>query len=90
MENTFARYDTLRADLAALTGHGPFMRAYKAPHLFDAEIAARTWQAFQPGLPVTLAGGLFAAVGFCLGSMAGRVATSVLRNRRSVRRVEAA
>lgn len=64
MVQAFDRYARLRTDLSVLQGQGPFMRAYHATHLTDAEIAKRAWQAFQPAFPLTLATGLFAVAGF--------------------------
>ena len=67
---TFARYETLRADLATVQGQGPFMRAYHAARLTDRQIAQAAWTAFQPALPLNFAGASFALIGFMLGSAA--------------------
>lgn len=64
MTRTFARYDKLRADLAALEAAGPFMRAYHASRMTDRDVARAAWAAFQPAVPLTFAGGIFAAAGF--------------------------
>lgn len=68
MQRTFARYEVLRVDLSALEGQGPFIRAYRATHLTDPEIARGTWAAFRPALPLTSASFLFAVAGFCCGA----------------------
>jgi hypothetical protein len=68
MEQTFARFDRLSADLAVLEGQGPFMRAYNLPRLRDAQIAQAAWAAYQPAVPLNFAGVSFAVVGFVLGS----------------------
>ncbi len=68
MARTFDRHARLSADLAALRGAGPFMRAYHAARLTDPEIAARAWDAYRPALPLTFAGGLFALVGLAAGA----------------------
>ncbi|MEP1610969.1 MAG: DUF2937 family protein [Roseobacter sp.] len=68
MQTAFKRYATLRHDLEVLEGLGPFMRAYRAPHLTDREIARGTWAAFQPALPLSFASALFAAIGFACGA----------------------
>ncbi|KIN64370.1 Prolyl-tRNA synthetase [Sulfitobacter noctilucicola] len=67
MTRTFARYETLSADLAALEGEGPFMRAYHLPRLRDGQIAKAAWDVYQPAVPLNLAGMIFAGVGFVLG-----------------------
>ncbi|MGC1502998.1 MAG: DUF2937 family protein [Sulfitobacter sp.] len=68
MTQTFARFNRLSADLAALEGQGPFMRAYNLPRLSDAQIAQAAWAAYQPAVPLNFAGISFAVVGFVLGS----------------------
>ena len=70
MTATFARYDGLRADLAAVQGQGPFMRAYYAARLTDRQIAQAAWVAYQPAVPLNFAGISFALIGFVLGSAA--------------------
>lgn len=79
MTRAIGRYDALRADLLALQGHGPFMRAYHASHLTDGEIAKRAWQAFQPALPLTFATALFAGVGFLLSASGASLFLAALR-----------
>ena len=70
MVRTFARHDRLTADLIALEGRGPFMRAYYAAHFTDREIAQRAWTAFEPALPLTFASLLFALFGFGVTGLA--------------------
>lgn len=64
MTRTFARYDKLRADQSALNAAGPFMRAYNAARMTDPDIARAAWAAYQPAMPLTFAGGIFAGAGF--------------------------
>ncbi len=71
MTGTFARYDGLQADLAALEGQGPFMRAYNLPRFSDPQITQAAWTAYQPAVPLNFAGLIFSFAGFLL-------ATSVL------------
>ena len=73
MQATFVRYETLRADLAALEGLGPFMRAYHAHHMTDRKLARGAWQSFEPALPLSLASLLFALGGFAVGGLAASV-----------------
>ena len=79
MQRTFARYEILRADLAALEAQGPFMRAYNVSRFRDASIAARAWEAYRPALPLSFAGMVFAGVGFVLGLLAVRLGAGLLR-----------
>ncbi|AXI48949.1 DUF2937 domain-containing protein [Sulfitobacter sp. SK012] len=69
MTRSFARLDTLRADLAEVQDHGPFMRAYNLPRLTDRDIAQAAWAAYQPALPLNFAGAIFAGIGFVLGGL---------------------
>jgi hypothetical protein len=78
MERSFDRHEKLAADLAALEGHGSFMRAYHAARLTDPEIARGTLAAFRPSLPLSLEGGLFAVIGFMLGALPLRLLAILL------------
>ncbi|MGI3170463.1 DUF2937 family protein [Pseudooceanicola sp. C21-150M6] len=75
MTATFTRLEALQADLAALRGAGPFLRAYEMRHLIDPQIAARAAQDFSPALPLTFEGLIFAA----LGLLAGLALVSLIR-----------
>jgi hypothetical protein len=67
MQNTFDRHASLTADLAALEGKGPFMRAYHATRFSDGEVAKAAWDAYQPAMPLNMAGAIFAGFGFLAG-----------------------
>ncbi len=83
MEQTFARYDRLRTDLSVLETHGPFMRAYHAARMGDRDIAQKAMQAFQPALPFSFAGAVFAGAGFVAGwAGVGALALFLPRRRR--------
>jgi hypothetical protein len=79
MARSIARYERLRSDLVALEGQGPFMRAYNAARFTDQEIVQSAWQAYQPAIPVSFAGFMFAGVGFVLGSMGFALLLGLLR-----------
>jgi hypothetical protein len=79
MARSIVRYERLSADLAALAGQGPFMRAYNAARFTDGDIARAAWTAYEPALPLNFAGLIFAAAGFVLGSAVFGIATRVLR-----------
>ena len=68
MEQTFTRHAILVEDLAAARASGPFMRAYHVTRV-DSDIAAATWQDFEPAVPLNTTGAIFAGVGFLLGGI---------------------
>lgn len=86
MQQTFQRYDGLRADLTTLEGQGPFMRAYHFAHLTDPEIAQGAWEAFEPALPLTFDSAIFAAIG---GGMAAVVCRGMFGVRRRIKSLSA-
>lgn len=79
MARSIARHETLRADLEALQGQGPFMRAYHASRLTDSQIARAAWEVYQPAVPVSFAGLSFAGVGLVLGSLGVSLLLGVMR-----------
>lgn len=68
MARSIARHSQLAADLDHLKGQGPFMRAYNLSHLTDSQIAQAAWHDYQPALPLSFAGAIFAALGFLGGA----------------------
>ena len=79
MERSIARQEQLVQDLAALRGAGPFSRAYNLGRFSDRELVARTWEDFEPGVPLTFEGAVFAGAGFLAGIAAIWAAFAVLR-----------
>jgi len=67
MTRTLARHTRLRDDLLALREASVLERVRMAPRLTDPEIAARAWDDFTPGVPVTAVGLGLAAAGFVAG-----------------------
>ncbi|MEL6463934.1 MAG: DUF2937 family protein [Pseudomonadota bacterium] len=67
MTRTFDRYAQLQTDLANLEGAGPFMRAYVMAQSADGDVAAAAFDTFEPAVPLTVAGGVFASAGFLAG-----------------------
>jgi len=78
MERTFGRYERLRTDLVALETAGPFMRAYHATRLTDAEVARAALEAYEPAVPLTMPGAVFTGAGFFAGVFAVWAALRVL------------
>ena len=89
MQQTFERYESLRADLDILTGQGAFMRAYHLAHRTDAQIAQGAWDAFEPALPLTVDTALFAGFGGLAGGMSAAVIGGLLRPRRRTKSLSA-
>lgn len=73
MDRTFARHARLSEDLAALEESGPFARALHAWRMTDSDVAQAAWGDFEPAVPVTGEGAVFAGGGAVLGwfSLAG-------------------
>lgn len=89
MERTFARFETLGADLALLREHGPFMRAYHIRHLADRQIALGAWKDFLPALPLDMASLLFGLVGFVTTGLGSAMLLRLLRPARRRRAMPA-
>jgi hypothetical protein len=81
MAQTLARYDALKTDLAVLQS-GTARRLALLPTRMDTDIAARTWEAFQPAVPVTPTGLGFAGGGFVAGWGLFTLLTLPFRRRR--------
>ncbi|AJE48072.1 DUF2937 family protein [Celeribacter indicus] len=67
MRNTIDRHARLTADLAALRASGPLERLTMPQRVADTELALSTYHDFVPALPLSLAGGISALVGYGLG-----------------------
>lgn len=68
MVDTMARQRRLSETLEVLRGAGPFTRAAHAQAFTDGELARGTLADFQPALPLSLEGLVFAALGFFAGA----------------------
>jgi Protein of unknown function (DUF2937) len=67
MTATFARYDQLSLTLAELRQAGPLQRLEHLPDYLDSDVGKRTLDDFQPALPETNEGLLYALAGLVLG-----------------------
>lgn len=67
MSATFQRYDLLSQTLAEIQGAGPLERLQSLPAYLDTDIGRRTLENYQPAVPVTMEGILYAGGGFILG-----------------------
>lgn len=61
------RYERLNADYQALASAAPLQRLARFYRFRDAELAQRTWDDFQPAVPVTAEGAIFAGIGYAAG-----------------------
>lgn len=63
----FVRHDKLLAHQTALQGAGPLQKITSFASYYDPAIAARTFEAYAPAVPVTVEGAAFAGAGFLGG-----------------------
>ncbi|MEJ1992970.1 MAG: DUF2937 family protein [Maritimibacter sp.] len=61
------RYDRLNADYQALARAAPLERLARFYRMRDPELARRTWDDFQPAVPVTSEGFITAGIGYGVG-----------------------
>ena len=82
MERTFARHKALQADLERLEGASAVQRVLILGQRRDVELTGEVWAVFQPAVPVTAEGVLFAGGGFVAGAgMAGGLGRLMRRRR---------
>jgi hypothetical protein len=90
MAATFERYEQLSATLARIQNADPVTRLQSLPAYLDSDIGRRTLENYQPAMPVTVEGLLYAGGGFLLGylvlSALWRFCTLPFRRRRPVYR----
>jgi hypothetical protein len=78
MTGTFARYDQLSLTLTELRQAGPLQRLEHLPDYLDSDVGKRTLDDFQPALPETNEGLLYALAGFALGYVIVSVLCSLI------------
>jgi hypothetical protein len=62
-----SRYERLNADYQALAPATPVMRLVNFWRFRDPELVERTWDQYQPAVPVTVDGEITAGIGFVAG-----------------------
>lgn len=83
-----ARYERLRSDYEALRPATPVARLGKFYRIRDPELVGRTWEHYQPAVPVTVDGFLTAGIGFAFGwALIAGVLSLLLRPFRRARKV---
>ncbi len=63
----FTRYEQLSTTLAHIQNANAVQRFQMLPAYFDTDIGARTLENYQPAMPVTVEGVLYAGGGFLVG-----------------------
>lgn len=63
----FVRYDKLQAHQIALQNAGPLQKITSFANFYDPKISARTWDDYEPAVPVTVEGAAFAGAGLVGG-----------------------
>lgn len=79
MRGTIARFERLDTALVELKDAGPFLRAYRAAHLNDVDIAKAAWEDFKPAVPLTFEGAVFTGAGLVFGGLAVSLILGLLR-----------
>ena len=67
MRDRIARFERLDADYDALAQAEPLQRLARFWHIRDPELVSRTWDDFQPAVPVSTEGAVFAGLGYGAG-----------------------
>ena len=79
------RFERLNADHRALAGAQPMQRLARFWRFRDADLARRTWEQYQPAIPVTLEGLTFAGIGYAGGWLLVALTFGALFGRRRLR-----
>ncbi len=86
MRTRIYRYERLNADYQALASAAPLQRLARAWRFRDPELAQRTWDDFQPAVPVASEGLIFAGIGYAGGWLLVTLVLGLLFGRRRLRR----
>ena len=86
MRTRIYRYERLNADYQALASAQPLQRLARVWRIRDPELVQRTWDDFQPAVPVTSEGLIFAGIGYAGGWLLVTLVLGLLFGRRRLRR----
>lgn len=86
MRTRLYRFERLDADYQALAEAQPLQRLARLWRFRDRELVQRTWDDFQPAVPVTSEGLVFAGIGYAGGWGLVMLALGLLFGRRRLRR----
>jgi hypothetical protein len=67
MRTRIYRYERLNADYQALGGAAPLQRLARFYRIRDPELVQRTWNDYQPAVPVTSEGLIAGGIGYAAG-----------------------
>lgn len=67
MQGLSNRFQMLSTSLQELKEAGPLAKPILFIQNFNSAIAKEAWESFQPSLPLTIEGAIYAAIGLCLG-----------------------
>jgi hypothetical protein len=67
MQRTFGRYQSLTGQLEELTAASPILQPLVVLRRADPATLSKTWQDFVPGVPVSVAGAIWALIGLTAG-----------------------
>ena len=97
MTATIDRFERLAEQEAAIEGAGPFERILLVMQEPDARLMETAWERFEPAIPLTIAGGVMAALGAFIGWMlafggvqAGKASGRMLKGRNKGRAAKGA
>ena len=86
MRTRIYRYERLNADYQALASAAPLQRLARVWRFRDPDLVQRTWGDFQPAVPVTSEGLIFAGLGYAGGWLLVTLVLGALVGRRRLRR----
>ena len=73
MQDTIRRLDRLGAQAQAMQDDSAFVRLVNFAAYSDGDLTRKTFNAFEPAIPVTTEGGIMAAIGAFLGWLLARI-----------------
>lgn len=82
MERTIIRFERLNSQQAALEAAQPLMRPVHVLRYPDGGVLEGAWSDFEPAVPVTPAGGIWAAIGGLITAFFARLPISFYRRRK--------
>ena len=72
ISSTLDRYERLKGQVEALETAGPFERIWLVFRAPDMRVVEGARDRFEPAVPLTIAGGIMALIGACIGWLLGR------------------
>lgn len=85
IREALARFERLNAQLLRLESAGPLMRPFEVLRSPDARIARGALEAYEPAVPVTFDGAVYALIGALGGALLALLPLPLRRRRRRLR-----